>query len=55
MATGLFGDLFDLNGDGELDIFEQAAEFAFFQSIIEDDDDDDDNGGSIRPWWIGRR
>lgn len=53
MSMGLFGDLFDLNGDGELDIFEQAAEFAFFQSVIEDDDDDDDDGS--RPWWGGRR
>ncbi len=33
--TGLFGDLFDLNHDGELDTFEKAAEFATFASIMD--------------------
>lgn len=27
---GLFGDLFDFNGDGKLDAFEEAAEFGAF-------------------------
>lgn len=34
---GIFGGLFDLNGDGKLDSFEQAADFAFFASLIDED------------------
>ena len=41
---GLFGNMFDFNGDGELNAFEQAAEFMFFQKMIEDEEDDDDDG-----------
>lgn len=33
--AGLFGRLFDFDGDGKLDTFEQAAEFATFASIID--------------------
>ena len=33
---GLFGNAFDLNHDGKLDIFEQASEYAFVNSIMED-------------------
>lgn len=45
--NGIFGDIFDFDGDGRLDIIEQAAELAFIATIIEDketdeDDDDDD-------------
>lgn len=32
---GLFGNLFDLNGDGKMDTFEKAAEFATFASIMD--------------------
>ena len=32
---GLFGDLFDFNGDGELDSFEKAAEFGAFMQMID--------------------
>ena len=42
---GLFGDLFDLNQDGEIDSFERAMEFVAFSEIVsesEDTDDDDD-------------
>ncbi len=34
---GFFGGLFDLNGDGKLDSFEQAADFAFFASLMDED------------------
>lgn len=34
---GIFGGLFDLNGDGKLDSFEQAADFAFFASLMDED------------------
>ena len=31
---GIFGGLFDFNGDGKLDSFEKAAEFSFFMEIM---------------------
>lgn len=31
---GLFGGLFDFNGDGKLDSFEKAAEFSFFMEMM---------------------
>ena len=34
--SGLFGNAFDLNHDGELDAFERASEYAFVNSIMED-------------------
>lgn len=42
MSMGLFGDMFDFNGDGQLDAFEQATEFLFFQEMIKDKDDEDE-------------
>ena len=33
--NGLFGNLFDFNHDGNLDVFEQATEFATFASIMD--------------------
>lgn len=32
---GLFGDLFDFDGDGKLDSFEKAAEFGMFMDMVE--------------------
>ena len=45
--NGIFGDIFDFDSDGRLDIIEQAAELTFIANIIEDketdeDDEDDD-------------
>ena len=48
--NGILGDIFDFDGDGKLDIIEQAAELAFIANIIEDEekksredyDDEDD-------------
>lgn len=31
---GLFGDLFDFNGDGKMDAFEKAAEFGAFMNMV---------------------
>lgn len=31
---GLFGGLFDFNGDGKMDSFEKAAEFSFFMEMM---------------------
>ena len=51
VSHGIFGNMFDFNGDGDLDIFEQATEFDFLQKMMEDDeksdsheDDDSDDG-----------
>ena len=38
---GFFGDLFDLNHDGELDGFEQAADFATFASLMDKVEEED--------------
>lgn len=32
---GIFGDLFDLNGDGQLDSMEKAVEFGAFMQMID--------------------
>ena len=32
---GLFGNLFDFNGDGKLDSFEKAAEFGAFMQMVD--------------------
>ena len=39
MALGIFGGLFDFNGDGKLDAFEQGMEFMAFQAIMGGDTD----------------
>ena len=36
---GLFGDVFDFNGDGEMDSFERAAEFSFLEEIMDTEED----------------
>ncbi len=38
---GFFGDLFDINKDGKLDIFEQAADFAAFQHMMKESELED--------------
>lgn len=46
MSKGIFGNMFDFNGDGDLNWMEQATELSFLQMLTEeeekDDDDDDD-------------
>ena len=41
MSKGIFGDLFDFNGDGNLDYFEQGLEFMLLDELTSDDEDDD--------------
>ena len=36
---GLFGDLFDFNGDGRLDSLESAVEFNAFMNLIESEEE----------------
>ena len=38
---GLFGGLFDLNGDGHMDFFEQALEFGAIMSLLRDEEEQD--------------
>ena len=41
MSGGIFGSLFDFNGDGELDAFEQGMEFMALQEMIGGISDDE--------------
>jgi len=38
---GLFGNLFDFDGDGNLDSFEKAAEFGAFMQMIDSEKNDE--------------
>ena len=35
--NGYFGDLFDFDGDGKLDTFEQAADLCAFMDLMDED------------------
>ena len=35
---GIFGNMFDFNGDGNLDVFEQGAELAFLDDLMREDE-----------------
>ena len=41
-AGGFFGKLFDLDGDGKLNAFEMAADYALFNELMNEDKDSDD-------------
>lgn len=43
MDKGLFGDLFDLNHDGELDSGERLLDFMAFEEMTRDKDDDEED------------
>lgn len=46
--NGFFGNFFDSDNNGELDPFEQAADFSAFMNLVyEDEEDDEDEGGDI--------
>ena len=42
IIMGLFGNLFDFNGDGNLDAFEQGLEFMFLDEMSKKSDDEDE-------------
>jgi hypothetical protein len=42
MTNGIFGDLFDFDGDGNLDVFEQSMEFMFLDELMKTESNDDD-------------
>ncbi len=39
---GIFGGLFDLDGDGKLDLFEQGLEFMAISELMEEDNEGSD-------------
>ena len=43
MTTGIFGDMFDFNNDGNLDSFEQGLDFMFLDELTKDESDVSDN------------
>ena len=43
MTNGIFGDMFALNNDGNIDFFEQGLEFMFIDELTKDEFDDSDN------------
>lgn len=45
MSDGIFGDLFDINNDGTLDVFEKGLEFQFLDEITKDDSDSSEDEG----------
>lgn len=47
---GLFGNLFDLNGDGEMNATESALEFALFSEMMDEDDEDSDTEDDSSDW-----
>lgn len=38
MGKGIFGSMFDINRDGNLDVIERAAELAFLEELEQQDD-----------------
>ena len=46
---GLFGGLFDFNGDGKLDSFEKAAEFGMFMQMIDSEKNDELTSAGLDP------
>ena len=43
MTNDIFGDMFDLNNDGNLDAFEQSLEFMFLDELTKEESADSDN------------
>lgn len=43
MSRGILGNLFDLDGSGELDWLEQATEISFLQTVLQKEEQDDDD------------
>ena len=41
MNNGFFGMLFDMDGNGELDIFERVADLGAFVQMMSDDENED--------------
>lgn len=46
---GLFGGLFDFNGDGKMDSFEKAAEFGAFMQMIDSEKNEELTSAGLDP------
>lgn len=46
---GIFGNMFDFNGDGKLDPLEQGAEFGFFMQMMDAAKQDELTSAGINP------
>lgn len=42
MGKGIFGGLFDFDGDGKMSAFERAAEFQFLHDVVMADEAEDE-------------
>lgn len=42
LENGFFGELFDLNGDGELDSLERSFDLAAFVQLMEENKEDNE-------------
>ena len=42
MDKGFFGSMFDFNGDGKLDSFERAADFAAFVNLTSENEEQEE-------------
>lgn len=42
IIDGIFGDLFDFDGNGKLDDFEKSVEFAMFMTAVENQEKESD-------------
>lgn len=42
MSNDIFGNMFDLNGDGDMSMLENAAAFALLNEVLNDEDNDED-------------
>ena len=52
MSNGIFGDLFDLNNDGNIDCLEQGLEFMLLEELTSDDDYDDLDSDDFDDWIV---
>lgn len=46
---GLFGDMFDFDRNGELDSFERAMEYQFFEEMVNDEEPTELQAAGIDP------
>lgn len=46
---GIFGNLFDLNGDGKLDSFEKAVEFGAFMQMMDSEKNEELTSAGLDP------
>lgn len=42
-GSGLFGGMFDLNGDGKEDMFEKMTAFSLFEETFEEDEEENNS------------